>query len=84
MKMERTKCSETSAYKIQTPENYPEESIHYLIVILSQLTGITLECIKISHDVFSIFLSDLSFTVTLSYILGTRLQQLIQHVLLTP
>jgi len=27
MKMEKTECSETSAYKIQTPENYPEESI---------------------------------------------------------
>jgi hypothetical protein len=24
MKMEQTKCSETSAYKIQTPGNYPE------------------------------------------------------------
>jgi hypothetical protein len=24
MKMEQTECSETSAYKIQTPENYPE------------------------------------------------------------
>jgi len=28
MKMEQ--CSETSAYKIQTPENYPEESIQHL------------------------------------------------------
>jgi len=27
MKMEQTECSETSAYKLQTPENYPEESI---------------------------------------------------------
>jgi len=27
MKMEQAECSETSAYKIQTPENYPEESI---------------------------------------------------------
>jgi len=27
MKMEQTECSETSAYKIQRPENYPEESI---------------------------------------------------------
>jgi hypothetical protein len=27
MKMEQTACSETSAYKIQTPGNYPEESI---------------------------------------------------------
>ena len=26
MKMEQIECSETSAYKIQTPENYPEES----------------------------------------------------------
>jgi len=27
MKMEQKECSETSAYKIQTPANYPEESI---------------------------------------------------------
>jgi len=27
MKMEQTEYSETSAYKIQTPRNYPEESI---------------------------------------------------------
>ena len=27
MKMEQTKCSETSAYKLQTPGNYSEESI---------------------------------------------------------
>jgi len=26
MKMEQTECSETSAYKIQMPGNYPEES----------------------------------------------------------
>jgi len=25
--MEQTGCSETSAYKFQTPGNYPEESI---------------------------------------------------------
>ena len=30
IKMERTECSETSAYKIQTPGNYPEESIQHL------------------------------------------------------
>ena len=29
MKMERTECSETLTYKIQTPGNYPEESIHH-------------------------------------------------------
>jgi hypothetical protein len=27
MKMEQTECSETLAHKIQTPGNYPEESI---------------------------------------------------------
>jgi len=29
MKLEQTECSETSAYKIQTLGNYPEESIQY-------------------------------------------------------
>ena len=30
MKMEQTECSETSAYKIQMPGNYPEENIQPL------------------------------------------------------
>jgi len=29
MKMEQTECFEMSAYKIQTPGNYPEESIQH-------------------------------------------------------
>jgi len=29
MKMEQTEYSETSAYKLQTPGNYAEESIQY-------------------------------------------------------
>ena len=29
MKMEQTDRFETSAYKIQTPGNYPEENIHH-------------------------------------------------------
>jgi len=29
MIMEQTECSETSAYKIRTTENYPEESIQH-------------------------------------------------------
>jgi len=29
MKMEQTECSETSAYKIRTPGNYPGESIQH-------------------------------------------------------
>jgi hypothetical protein len=30
MKMEQTECSETSADKIQTPGNYPEENTQHL------------------------------------------------------
>ena len=30
MKMEQTEYSETSAYKIQTPGNYPKESIQHI------------------------------------------------------
>jgi len=33
MKMEQTECSETSAYKIQTPVNYPEESIQRVTTV---------------------------------------------------
>jgi hypothetical protein len=32
--MEQTKCSETSAYKIQTPGNYPDKSIQHHTGIL--------------------------------------------------
>jgi hypothetical protein len=35
MKMEQTECSETSAYKIQTPGNYPEENIQHEYVALN-------------------------------------------------
>jgi hypothetical protein len=33
MKMEQTECCETSAYKIQTPRNYPEENIQRMDLI---------------------------------------------------
>jgi hypothetical protein len=29
MKMEQIECSETSAYKIQTPGNHPEENVQH-------------------------------------------------------
>jgi hypothetical protein len=38
MKMEQTKCSETSAYKAQTPGNYPEENIKQISVYLVQVS----------------------------------------------
>ena len=31
MKMEQTDCSETSAYKIQAPGNYPEENVQHTV-----------------------------------------------------
>jgi hypothetical protein len=34
MKMEPTQRSETLAYKIQTPDNYPEESIKAMCVFM--------------------------------------------------
>ena len=34
MKMEQTECSETSAYKIRTPGNYPEERIQLTKICL--------------------------------------------------
>jgi hypothetical protein len=35
MKMKQTECSETSAYKIQTLGNYPEENIRHRIRCLT-------------------------------------------------
>jgi hypothetical protein len=37
MKMEQIECSETAAYKIQTPGNHPEENIQHLLCILAEL-----------------------------------------------
>jgi hypothetical protein len=36
--MEQIECSETSAYKIQTPGNHPEENIQQIDILL-QLYG---------------------------------------------
>jgi hypothetical protein len=37
MKMEQTVCSETSAYKIQTPGNYPEVNIQNIKIYLGAI-----------------------------------------------
>jgi len=37
MKMEQTVCSETLAYKIQTPGNYPEEIIPQNIIYFAMI-----------------------------------------------
>jgi len=49
MKMEQ--CSETSAYKIHTPWNYPEESIqedNYRFISLKKITGMVVEALVYS------------------------------------
>jgi len=38
--MEQTVCSETSAYKIQTPGNYPEENIQHLNYIFIKMNAV--------------------------------------------
>jgi hypothetical protein len=44
-KMEQTECSETSAYKIQTPGNYPEENIQQF-----WLSGVMLRRMRYEYD----------------------------------
>jgi hypothetical protein len=48
MKMENTVCSETLAYKIQTPGNYPEESIKHSEHAESLKTRICTACSRTS------------------------------------
>jgi hypothetical protein len=47
MKMEQTECFETSAYKIQTPGNCPEQSIQLLIKFLNICVY---SCVGLSSD----------------------------------
>ena len=51
MEMEQTECSETSAYKIQTPVNYPEESIQQFRGVSSPLcVEKTNSEVNVSHE----------------------------------
>jgi len=56
MKMEQTECSKTSAYKIQTLVNYPEENIQHTehgkslksriaVISLMQYREVVMKCI---------------------------------------
>ena len=47
MKMEQRECSETSEYKIQTPENYPEESTKQLTVISFRVRNVNVYILNI-------------------------------------
>jgi len=58
MKIEQTECSETSAYKIQKPWNYPEESMQnseHGESLKSRIMDIYLKNIEIKY-VFLIFM----------------------------
>ena len=54
MKMEQTECSETSAYKIQTPGNYPKESIqaklHLLIAAPTRFYALGVILMQTTND----------------------------------
>jgi hypothetical protein len=49
--MEQTECSETLAYKLQTPGNYPEESIQHLENGKSLKSGILIPVVSQFSDV---------------------------------
>ena len=66
MKMEQTECSETSAYKIQTPGNYLKESIK-----------LTDECLEVLYSIYSQI-----FQVFVGLVMGkVELERLYFHVL---
>jgi len=80
MKMEQTESSKMSAHKIQTPENYPEESIQrsehgeglklrILIPVVSQFSDVTehLSCQFIMHGMNNMKISNAA-NLTISYI----------------
>jgi hypothetical protein len=53
MKMEQTECSEMSAYKIQMPGNYPEESIQHAFNFYKAINSNyfkTENTVHLSHD----------------------------------
>ena len=54
IKMDQTECSETSAYKIQTPGNYPEESIQHNFKKICEECMIAARC-QILHIMLSVW-----------------------------
>jgi len=48
--MEQTECSETSAYKIQTPGNYPEENTQHTIYYFTLQTVSSCHSFVCSHN----------------------------------
>jgi len=67
MKMEQTQCSETSAYKIQTPGNYPKESIQHTEHDESLKLRIHHFCLKRIIGIKLAYTSDLLFITEMSF-----------------
>jgi hypothetical protein len=52
MKMEQTVCSRTSAYNIQMPGNYPEESIKHTKNLINKLKHMSKLCLRNTYAFF--------------------------------
>jgi len=66
MKVEQTECSETSAHKIQTPGNYPEENTQQTIYPLNKrLCGLHSRFGQYHYAVFSILYRSVQFGIYL-------------------
>jgi len=60
--MEQTECSETSAYKIQTPGNYPEENIQnteHGESLKSRMSAASYICLSVCPFPWNIFVATL-------------------------
>ena len=58
MKVEQTECSETSAYKLQTPGNYPKESIQQIGLYIKRTNVMQLGSIFICNCNIALHVSD--------------------------
>jgi hypothetical protein len=77
--MEQTECSETSAYKIQTPGNYPEENIQQHSSFLCVRVCV---CVCLSVSVFvcvCMYLFQLLKNLIISFSKYMQLEALVQH-----
>ena len=82
--MEQTECSETSAFKIQTPGNYPKESVQHtehgenlkLRIRVNNFSHIWTEYLKIPDDSFGKTFSVFHFWYEIPECLSTEFELL--------
>jgi hypothetical protein len=80
MKMEQTKCSETSAYKLQTPVNHPEESIRHSEQGESLKSRIPKICSNLEISTTKVVQQPLSVIGFESHVLKALTLQVITHI----